>query len=44
LTSNISSAINQKITAGGQNEPSKEGLNEKTTYDFSFGHSALFYF
>ena len=44
LTSNSSSAISQRVTAGEQYESSKEGKNEKTTFDFAFGHSALFYF
>ncbi len=44
LTSNSSSAISQRVTAWGHYESSKEGTNEKTTHDYSFGHSVLFYF
>jgi hypothetical protein len=38
LTSNSSSAINQRITVKGQNASSKEGTNEKTTHSIPHGH------
>jgi hypothetical protein len=44
LTSNSSSAISQRVTAGKQYESSKEVRDEKTTYGHSFGLSALLYF
>jgi hypothetical protein len=44
LTSNSSSAISQRVTAGKQYESSKEVRDEKITYDYSFRHSALYHF